>query len=516
MPSELLSMVIKEAGVQPTRDSIANVGSRSLHEAWQQAVSSLDTRSSDLFTDRDVQLLKKFKNLQQLSFQCNEAGSRGRMNGWQLVRALDPILAPAEDRILSKLHSLHLHGSSSYKVLDVLQRSQQLRTRITALQLDDPEYNVTPKDLRCLSDLSALAELLLRCSRLPPQDLQGLTAASNALSSTLKSLTLDTSEHVRPAAMAVFPGQLTSLTKLHLGRQEGVVDDDEELRAEQGSACVAAVSALVNLQDLHIGAFRTCTAEQQQQALADLLCLTRMSFPRYHKLKDNPKAAFIPAADTLVVLDAAAAEITGKVADALFSMPALRRVLALILLPSEVWRGKVAQGSRIEELKLCSKQHDVNLQNLPTLPALKRFCLQPPPPPMMSPWLWDSNDRYQHLAGFLQRHAATLESIYVGTSDEFGEALPDLPACRQLSLFGMVGPDTLCMLSRTKLPALQELRMGAKHMVPSAQHPELELAWLAELPALRSLEMKGASQGVQSRVRSLFAGRPGVTLALKA
>lgn len=99
-------------------------------------------------------------------------------------------------------------------------------------------------------------------------------------------------------------------------------------------------------------------------------------------------------------------------------MPALQHIRARSLQPSEAWRGKVAQGCKIEQLELyaahwcLSHDSDDILRNLPTMPALQRFQLSSQEAEPGSQ-LYRGICGYQHLAEFLKRHTTSLETIEV-------------------------------------------------------------------------------------------------------
>jgi hypothetical protein len=283
-------------------------------------------------------------------------------------------------------------------------------------------------DMYCLADMKALAELSVECATLPETSTEALAAASQALNKSLRSLTLYITKRLQPEALQAFPGLMTTLKELQF--------ISEVISTEQDRAFVAAVSSLVNLEDLHLSPINNWTTEMQQEALAALARLTRL------ELEGRSLAqplALLPAADTLRVLKVPWQDITGDVADAVLSSAVLQRVEACSLQPGDAWRGKVAQRCAIQELKLSSDSDlsDDDLRNMPKLPALKGLVLGE------TGMLQHYEGRYLHLARLLQRHAGMLEHIIVATLEQLNEALPDLPVCKVLQLeSGAVGAVT--------------------------------------------------------------------------
>jgi hypothetical protein len=500
VPVEVLSMVSTQGGVGSMQESIGSSRSTLLHESWQLAVTQLDTRYSK-FSHRDVQHIRKFRNLQRISVKTPfiNAPSCNRMPGWQLISRVAPGL--------SKLKTIQLSGPSSFEVLKVLQGSAQLQQRVTQLTLRDQDYAMTAADMYCLADMKAMAELELHCRALP-EDSSGeaLAMASAALNKTLQTLRLSYTMHPSSATTAAFPGQLTLLKKLELTARHSQKELDHEAVNRHGLAFVSAVSTLVNLADLTMLTGYAYTAEMQQQALAGLARLTRLYYGA-----STSCIATIPSVDTLVELDAAVSDMSGDVADAVLRLAQLRRLKAWSLQPSDAWRSQVAQGCRIESLQLEATSDDA-LRNLPTLPALKRFVLTP-----MDGvgGLKTGTGRYQHLARFLQRHAASLEELELATDAPFCEVLPDLPVCRVLRLLGQaVERETLSMLSGTHMPELEELSLTGQLVLCEAQ-PLLELGWLAALPALWRLAMSGCCEELRQAVLGLLEGRPGVAVVFE-
>jgi hypothetical protein len=502
VPVEVLSMVSTQGGVEPMKTAIINIGNSRLHESWQLAVTHLNTGSSRDFSQRDVQHVKKFRNLERFT-SCSNALSLTGMPGWQLVIEVAPSLL--------KLRSIKLKGPSSFEVLKVLQGSEQLRKQIKQLRMEDLKYAMNAADMYCLRGLKGLAQLGLSCSKLPADCKEALAVACEGLSKSLTNLELHTRQPVHPGTSAVFPGQVSTLKKLRLWCPEPS-EDIEGVRAT-----VAAVSALVDLQDLSLEEDAGWTAEEQQQALAGLTRLTHLELSNL-----VGPLALIPAADTLVELYSDFLDIVGEVADALFSLPALQRLKAHSVQPSAACRGKVAQDCGIQDLMLQGVESDDELANLPTMPALQCFYLHRLG---SCEELAASDGRYVHLARFLQRHAATLEVIDVVTEEQFCEVLPDLHVCTDLALpAGTMGLGTLRVLSGTLLPALQELTLGGRLLVPGDVQPQL--AWLAALPALRKVRIDTShvnevadgddlEEVLQQAVISCLAGRPKVRIEFR-
>jgi hypothetical protein len=109
----------------------------------------------------------------------------------------------------------------------------------------------------------------------------------------------------------------------------------------------------------------------------------------------------------------------------------------------------------------------------------------------------------------------------VATAEQLNEALPDLPVCKVLKLMdGAVGAVTLRVLSGMHMPALEELRLQRLVVGDDdeddgeAAAAALELAWLAQLPALRKVVV-GYHPGdgfdaVRQTMHGLLASKPWV------
>lgn len=471
-----------------------------LHGSWQLAVHTLDTKGDRIFL-RDVPHIKKFRSLKKLIVSsAADTTPANALPGWQLIAKVGPSLA--------NLCIIDLSGTSSFEVLKVLQCLEQLRQRITALRIHDPAYSMTSSDMLCLADLQALDALDLACNTLPRDSDDATAAARDALKGSLKALSLVTASHSQAEVLAAFPGSLTSLTALQLDNGAGSQGDLPPPEHEAGN--VAAIAGLVNLEDLELHC-ALMSPQAQQQALGALTRLKRLCL----KSKQQDSLAVIPSPDSLLVLEVPTLAVEGAVADAVLGLAKLERLHALMLQPSEQWRDKDAAGSRIENLALKGPNiTDDTLRNIPKLPLLKRFeavaalgdtamlwpaCISP------------SGSRYLSLARLLLRQAATLESISLTTTSEFSELLPlELPVCRRLALGGapLVTGDLLRALSGCKMPALERLSMHPQSVPDQLQ---LELGWLAQLPALKSLHMSGFAQQTMQQVQGMMEGRVQVT-----
>jgi hypothetical protein len=88
--TDVLSRVCNAAGVDDIQESVSACSK--LHQAWQEAVKAVKTRASVL-TDSDVELLKKYKQLQRLTMiRSSEEEEKGSISPEVIPSSLSNLL----------------------------------------------------------------------------------------------------------------------------------------------------------------------------------------------------------------------------------------------------------------------------------------------------------------------------------------------------------------------------------------------------------------------------------------
>lgn len=282
---------------------------------------------------------------------------------------------------------------------------------------------------------------------------------------------------------------------------------------EHEAANLAALAGLRHLQDLEL-VTAMLSPETQQAILPNQHCLTRLFL---QSTKEPGSLMYLASLDSLVVLDVPSSQLTGNVADALFSMRQLQKVVAWSIEPSERWHDAVAQDCGIEELRIVGTGlEDSSLRNIPGLPQLRRFAVDREHGKEQGPAMCRTcgTGKYPHLMAVLQRQAGTLQAFSVAAVEGLSSqaAMPAaLPCCKELRLLGMgVGEEALQLLSGVHMPLMEVLELGGPNQFMGPQAP---LGWLAQLPALRKLRMVRFGGRVGMAVEELFEGRPEVDVS---
>ncbi len=460
--------------------AFASTNSR-LHQSWQTAVSELDTKDLPL-SDRDLELIKKYKNLQKLTLRSYK----------QIANSLPVWLAVASlGGALTRLNVLHLRGTGVFDSLKAMVGTETLRRRMRELHLADPMYIITTADLRGLAAFTSMRSLQLEARNLHGS--AGSLQHAAVQLRFLQELTLIASDLPPADALAAFPGALNTLTSLNLSlRCIGICRSPEAVtqQHQEHQACIiSAVSALGNLQQLSTN-LALLDAAAQRAALSALASLTSLQLSYWQQGEQQHKFVLLQALPNLRHLHAPRFTIP---ADDALTHPELAQLEARSLDLPDTWRGKTAHSCHVTSLHLhwCHSHDDSHLRALPTLPRLRALRLG------TCADIHRTAGRYLYLASLLHRHARSLETLDLGLHEPFLELLPvELPALTWLQLTGdaAVSRDSLGLLAMCRLPALRELLlMGWQEGDGDVEGEEVE--WLGELPALGRVRLRG-EQGV--------------------
>jgi hypothetical protein len=104
-----------------------------LHSAWQDSVTSLDTKGCGI-SEEDISLIKKYRSLQSLRLTTPKPSS-SHLAPWEVVGLLDPAL--------SNLCSISVQGADVYKFLTVLEATRGLATRLQRLTIEDSRHTMS-------------------------------------------------------------------------------------------------------------------------------------------------------------------------------------------------------------------------------------------------------------------------------------------------------------------------------------------------------------------------------------
>lgn len=457
LPEELLSLLCRNVGIDAALRALP--ANNRLHNAWQAAVREARVPISS-FTEQDIAVLCKLKNIERLKF---EAGvSRDAPYDVPLWR-----IVSTTAKHLSCLTSLTFNAvPGCLGLLRTLHGAGSLAQRLKGLCLISYKEVLECDDIWALVELEALHTLQLGFDHISITEAQ-LKRISSRISTSLRSLHLVAiGKGLSPSSQAIFPGSLANLTSLTLTS----TDDREDTQC-----LVQAVSGLTNLRQFKTSYFCD-THDFQRAALGQLKRLTRLELLcADREAGGQPSFTVLPELPELVVLECPQHSVTDP-----FEHPSLTELAAGRLVVGAQWKGKTAERCKLKELDIGDENddvwyvHDELLENMPLLPCLSIFATAVCP----------SAGRYLHIAALLRRQASTLHgsALITSSSCEFEEALPQqLPSCRELTL-NSASRHTLQTLAMCSLPALEQLVLcitGPAEPVPA------DLAWLTRLPQLK-------------------------------
>ncbi len=465
-------MLFRVAGLQAVLSSLPK--NSKLHGAWQAAVTSVRIDPA-ILAEHDVSVLRKLANLEKITFS---GAPPTEVPMWRVLA----LVAPA----LTRLNSIAFNGPlEAYQALIGAAYLDGISARLQELRVDDTRNTLCPSYIWALADLKGVSQLMLGCKSLigSPDQLRrpcsklGHVRDLHLMVSNLKDVSLE--------QLAVFPGSLTALTALKL---EDYYHGDLVLQSRQ---LASAVSNLSNLQRLSTSLAPPRDEATQRQALGHLEQLTHLSLSSSDSEVELSVHAHL---SELVVLEAPLMAARDP-----FSHPSLQKLEAARIVASDKWRGKVAEGSLIEEIHTWGKGDDAAYRNMPLLPALHSF---------KCAWVQPSNGRYQHLAALLRRQASTLQHVDLHTCCPLEEMLPrELPACRVLLLWdNSVSRITLQLLGMCSRPVLEELQVFVTDEVMAGLDVEADLGWLRALPSLKKARLaKWGIQGAQQQKLAVAA-----------